>query len=71
MDPAATLAGLGTAWIMLAALVAILWVFLPFAVYGIKGILKEIRDNQMAMRVHMERAEARATGRDTDTPPSA
>jgi membrane protein insertase Oxa1/YidC/SpoIIIJ len=33
---------LGLALIVLAILVAILWVFLPFAVFGTKDILREI-----------------------------
>ncbi|WP_019184167.1 hypothetical protein [Stenotrophomonas bentonitica] len=45
---------------LIGALLGLLWVFVPFAIFGIKGLLQQIvaeqrRTNEILSRVHGER----------------
>jgi hypothetical protein len=47
--------GIGLLLLALAVLVAILWIFLPFAVFGTKDILRQILATQRAILEELRR----------------
>jgi hypothetical protein len=48
MDPSAAsgLAAFGLVWALFLVVLAILWVLVPFAIFGIKPLLREVCDHQ-------------------------
>lgn len=66
------LAGLWAVLVLLALLVLVLWVLLPFAVFGIKPLLRQVLEEQRAQTALLRAlSEARAGRTDTRGPPAS
>jgi hypothetical protein len=71
VNDVSALPGLMSILILLALLVAVLWILLPFAVFGLKGLLRDAIAQQRRTNELLERMAAPPTARDAfeDTKP--